>query len=81
MKKKFLTLIAVVAVVAIAGWNIIQNRSDNELSDVALANVEALASETIPAPSYNNISQTTPNGIYYICTSPGNSAICIGHYL
>jgi len=43
MNKKILTWIAVVATVAIAGWNVSQNRSDNEVSDVALANIEALA--------------------------------------
>jgi hypothetical protein len=45
MKKKFLLLAAVVTVSAAAGWNFSQNRSETVLSDVALANVEALGSE------------------------------------
>ncbi len=43
MKKKFLGIVAAVAVVAIAGVNYLQMNQDVELSDLALANVEALA--------------------------------------
>jgi hypothetical protein len=46
MKKKILLLAAVVTVSAAAGWNFSQNRSETVLSDVALANVEALAEES-----------------------------------
>ena len=43
MKKKFLGIVAAVAVVAIAGVNYLQMNQSVELSDLALANVEALA--------------------------------------
>jgi hypothetical protein len=43
MKKKILVSIFVVAVVAIAGWNFSQSMSEAALSNVVLANVEALA--------------------------------------
>ena len=43
MKKKFLGIVAAVAVVAIAGVNYLQMNQSTELSDLALANVEALA--------------------------------------
>ena len=42
MKKKFLGIVAAVAVVAIAGVNYLQMNQSAELSDLALANVEAL---------------------------------------
>jgi hypothetical protein len=43
MNKKILMATVVVAIMAISGWNISQNKSKMALSDVALANVEALA--------------------------------------
>ena len=42
MKKALLT-VAVVATAAIAGWNYQQSKQEVELSDLAMANVEALA--------------------------------------
>jgi hypothetical protein len=45
MKKKILIFISVAAISAASGWNFSQNRSETVLSDVALANVEALGSE------------------------------------
>ncbi len=44
--KKFLYAVAVIATVAIAGWNYQQNK-EVELSDLAMANVEALARNEI----------------------------------
>ncbi len=41
--KKLLGIIAIAAVTAAAGWNFSQNQNEVELSDLALANVEALA--------------------------------------
>ena len=43
MGKKFFGVIAFVAIAAAAGWNYQQNKQEVELSDLALANVEALA--------------------------------------
>lgn len=44
MGKKFFGVIAFVAIAAAAGWNYQQNTNEVELSDLALDNVEALAS-------------------------------------
>lgn len=44
MKKKILYAVACVALAAIAGWNYQQSKQNVELSDLALENVEALAS-------------------------------------
>ena len=43
MGKKFFGVIAFVAIAAAAGWNYQQNKQSVELSDLVLANVEALA--------------------------------------
>lgn len=41
--KKLLGIIALVAIATVVGWNFSQNQNEVELSDLALANVEALA--------------------------------------
>ena len=44
MKKKILGIVVMAAVALTAGWNINQSDNDIKLSDLALDNVEALAS-------------------------------------
>lgn len=44
MKKNIVGVIAVVAIAAMAGYNVYSSQNDGKLSDLALANVEALAS-------------------------------------
>ena len=44
MKKKVFSFISFAAIAAVAGWNYNQNMNNVNLSDVALENVEALAS-------------------------------------
>ena len=41
--KKLFGVIAIAAIAAAAGWNFCQNQDKVELSDLALANIEALA--------------------------------------
>lgn len=41
--KKLFGVIAIAAIAAAAGWNFCQSQNEMELSDLALANVEALA--------------------------------------
>ncbi|MBR3896202.1 MAG: NVEALA domain-containing protein [Bacteroidaceae bacterium] len=43
MKKKFLTATFVVAIMAVAGFNVYMNQAKSEMSELALANIEALA--------------------------------------
>ena len=43
MGKKFFGVIAFAAIAVAAGWNYQQNKQEVELSDLALANIEALA--------------------------------------
>ena len=43
MGKKIIGVIAFAAIAVAAGWNYQQNKQEVELSDLALANIEALA--------------------------------------
>ena len=43
MKKKLMGLIAIVAIATIAGYNVCASQNNMKLSDLTLANVEALA--------------------------------------
>jgi hypothetical protein len=45
MKKHLISIFVVAAIATAAGWNVSRNMSEEALSDVALANVEALAWE------------------------------------
>lgn len=43
MKKKMLSAMFAVAIMAVAGYNVYMNQTKNNLSELALANIEALA--------------------------------------
>jgi hypothetical protein len=78
MNKKILISIFVVAIAIVAGWNVMQSQSDEALSDVALANVEALADETIPTPGVCTSTiwyepTSTCCGLIKHCNSGGSS--------
>ena len=64
--KKLFGIIAIAAIAAAAGWNFSQSQDEVELSDLALANVEALARNENPFDC--------PNGCL---TSPGD---CFCHF-
>ena len=50
MKKKIFSIVAAVAVVAAAGWSYQQSKQYDGMSELALANVEALAGSEISNP-------------------------------
>lgn len=64
MKKKIMYAVACVALAAIAGWNYQQSKQNVELSDLALENVEALASGEGGVQCYTNSSYTSICNIY-----------------
>ncbi len=45
MKKKIIGIVMIAVIAVAAGWNMIQNKNEITLSDLVLANVEALASD------------------------------------
>ncbi|MBR3895576.1 MAG: NVEALA domain-containing protein [Bacteroidaceae bacterium] len=65
MRKKILSATFVVAVMAVAGYNMYMSQSEFEMSELAMANVEALAypeGETILTcgTKYENINEKEP---------------------
>jgi uncharacterized Rmd1/YagE family protein len=69
MKNKLLISIFMVAVLTIVGWNISESQSDLALSDVVLANIEALANERAePGTLYGNADGTR------FCCCPGTNS-------
>jgi hypothetical protein len=64
MKKKIFGGIAVLAIAAVAVVNVNLNSQNNDLSDISLANVEALAVESdVPRVKYSSTKTITKN--YY----------------
>lgn len=54
MKTKMIKAAFVVAIAMMCGINVYNAQKANELSDIALANVEALASDEIPGTNKGN---------------------------
>lgn len=55
MKKYIFGGIAVLAIATVAAWNMNLNSQSNNLSEISLANVEALAGETNTSASCNGL--------------------------
>jgi len=53
MKKKIFGGIVILAIAIAAAWNVNISSKTNRMSNVKLANVEALAEESSTTPSYN----------------------------
>lgn len=70
MKTKILGVVAVTAIAVVAGWNFSQSRNEVVLSDLALANVEALANgETATGKTcYNTITKQKSSKVFYCGT-------------
>lgn len=70
MKKKILGVVTVAAIVVMAGWNFNQSKNEVVLSDLALANVEALANgETGEGKDcYNTITKQKSSKVFYCAT-------------
>ena len=70
MGTKILGVIAFAAIAVAAGWNYQQNKQNVELSDLALANIEALASgeESGKGKCYNSITTQPGSKILYCST-------------
>jgi hypothetical protein len=72
MKKKIIGGIALLAIAAVAAWNVSLSSQSNELSAVSLANVEALAGEW-GLSCYSNFSYSScsifNSGYYCPCGS------------
>ena len=70
--KKLFGIMALVAIAAAASWNFSQSQNEVELSDLALANVEALASYEF-GDGYCHYSNNYDWCFYYI-----SGTVCYG---
>ena len=76
MKNKIFSLVAIAAI-SLGAWSYSESQRNVELSDLALANVEALAYGELPGPDYAHVS-CRPYGpdyfggpTYMVCTCIG----------
>lgn len=69
MLRNYIKLGIVVAAVAVAGWNINHEKQEVELSDFALANVEALAAGEGTCIDCNNFELVSYSNGCKICES------------
>lgn len=82
---KLLGIIAIAAVTAAAGWNFNQSQNEVEMSELGLANVEALAQDELLPPSqyeivYQSGIRPGPDGSpihTFVCTGKGR-LFCLG---
>jgi len=76
MKKKIFGVIAVLAIAVVAAWNVNIKSRTNGMSNVIMANVEALAQESnIPFPSCS-CSKKCSDGITTASCTGYNSCYC-----
>lgn len=70
--KKLFGIIAIAAIAAVAGWNFIQSNNEVELSDLALANINALADEEWGGGKYCQWDATNK-----YCTRKASGPVCL----
>lgn len=70
MKRKVTGIIVMAAIALLAGWNIVQQNDNVELSELALKNVEALAGCEVVGWISGGY-WVTNYGCDWTCTSPG----------
>ncbi|WP_370862557.1 NVEALA domain-containing protein [Parabacteroides faecis] len=72
MKKKFFGVALIAAMVVTAGWNFNQSKNEMEISDLALANIEALARNE---NSDINCSMFPDTWCSFVVSTPGGNWI------
>ena len=77
MKKNILKATLVAAFGLIAGFNVYNSQKSDVMSDLALANVEALASgESSTTNRYQTMGYCAPLNMNYMCTSRRTAESC-----
>ena len=75
--KKVIKLAFVAAFVAVAGYGVYANQTSDAMSDLALANVEALASgDSSRRNRYQTMGYCAPLNMNYMCTSRRTAESC-----
>ena len=65
MNKKFIKVAFVAAIAMISGVNVVNAQKENALSEIALANVEALAQGEIGTGGYTKSTGNCSGPVYY----------------
>jgi hypothetical protein len=77
MKKKIFGFIAVLAIAALAAFNVNVNSQENGLSDISMENIEALASEdTNSNCKWKQMKCSKGTGYYEGCLTNGDGNSC-----
>lgn len=76
MKKKISGVIIIVAVAAATIWNFNQSKNEMTLSELALANVEALAQGESGEVRYQTMGYCTPSDLTYMCVTRVTAERC-----
>jgi len=77
MKKKLLYGFAVIVIATIVAWNVNVSSKRYGLSDISLANVEALAQgEDGSACKWKSVEAACGCGYWALCDSDGNGYVC-----
>ena len=76
MKKKIFGAVIIAAMALAAGWNFNQSKNEVELSDLALANVEALANGESGGSCQWRTGHSSLTGWIAICDSYGVGYNC-----
>ena len=79
--KKFIKLAFVAAFAAIAGYGVYMSQKSDSMSDLLLANVEALADDTESSSGYNFVYTPQPGDPNYgytkcVCSGSGKLSCC-----
>ena len=74
MGKKIIGVISFAAIASAAGWNYQQNKQNVELSDLALENVEALASREGGSTKYKYVIPGSDSSVNYVCSGAGDKS-------
>jgi hypothetical protein len=85
MKTRILVGLAAIAVAAVAAWNVyLSTQSNNEMTDLMLANVEALAQGEVNTRKYYNVVSCTcsngKSGKTFGCTTTSSSETCTSSF-
>lgn len=73
--KKVIKLAFVVAFVAVAGYGVYTNQTSNAMSDLALANVEALA-QSESSNGYKYVFPGSDPSVKCVCSGQGSNSCC-----
>lgn len=74
--KKIIKLAFVAAFAAIAGYGVYTSQKSDSVSDLLLANVEALANDTESSDGYKYVFPGSDPSVKCVCSGSGSKSCC-----